>query len=271
MKKSVILLLLFIWDISFANGVRILTGNFYPGGLNIAEIKDYKGAYIEIISSGKKYTFPALSSKVFFGIPYSAGKMVELNIIRNGKVIYREFIRIKPKKYPVSRITVKERKLTRELLERIKKESALIKKVLSIKTEKLFREESFIPPLDRMVISTPFGAKRIINGKKRSIHWGTDFAAPEGTPVYATLSGRVVLAQELYYTGKTVIINHGLGLFSLYAHLSRINVREGQQVKGGQLIGNVGSTGRSTGPHLHFGIYINRLRVDPVLALRLNL
>jgi len=271
MKTAVILLLFFIWNISCADGVKILTQNFYPGGLNIAEIKPHKGVHIELHSSGRKYVFPALSPKVFFGIPYSAGKIVELNIIRDGKVIYREFIKVKPKKYPVSKITVKERKITPQLQERIRKESVLIKKILSIKTKKLFNEKNFIPPIDEMVISTPFGAKRIINGKKRSIHWGTDFSAPSGTPVYATLSGKVVLAQELYYTGKTVIINHGLGLFSLYAHLSMINVNEGQMVKSGQLIGNVGSTGRSTGPHLHFGVYINRLRVDPILALKLNL
>ncbi|MDQ7055631.1 MAG: M23 family metallopeptidase [Persephonella sp.] len=98
-----------------------------------------------------------------------------------------------------------------------------------------------------------------------------DFVASEGTPVYASLTGKVVLAQELFYTGKTVVIDHGKGLFTLYAHLSRISVKEGEMVKRGKIIGNVGSTGRSTGPHLHFGVYLVGMRIDPDLVFRLKL
>lgn len=164
-----------------------------------------------------------------------------------------------------------KKKPSKKLLERIKREAKLIRATLSRYTPKLFTESKMLKPLKHLRVSTPFGAKRIINGKKKTYHWGTDFRAKAGTPIHAVLSGKVVLARNLYYTGNTVIINHGLGLYTLYAHMSKIKVKEGQFVKGGKTIGYVGSTGRSTGPHLHFGVYVNDTRVDPMLALKKRL
>jgi len=157
------------------------------------------------------------------------------------------------------------------ILERIKRENRLLRKALKVYTKKLYREKYFHKPLKILKVSTPFGAKRILNGKRKYIHWGVDFRARRGTPVYASLSGKVVLARNFYLTGNTVVINHGLGIYTLYAHLDKILVKEGRFVKVGQTIGKVGSTGRSTGPHLHFGIYINDVKVDPMLAFKLKL
>ncbi|NPA58037.1 MAG: M23 family metallopeptidase [Aquificae bacterium] len=264
--------LFLLLTVSFAWGeeVKLLTENFYPAGLNVIQVDNPQNLKVVVLYRDKKLTFPALGKKVFFAIPYDSGKFVELQVIRDGKTIYKKFIKVKQKKYRISRITVKSRKLTKKVLERIKRERQLIRKAFSIREEALFTENSFIPPLKNPRMSTPFGAKRIINGKKRSIHWGVDYSAPRGTPVYASLTGKVVLAKELFYTGKTVIISHGAGLFTLYAHLSKIDVKEGQMVKRGQVIGKVGSTGRSTGPHLHFGVYVNSVRTDPSLALKLK-
>ncbi|HHG74867.1 MAG TPA: M23 family metallopeptidase [Persephonella sp.] len=267
---QIILFLLVLAGFGLCSEVKILSDNFYPAGLNIIKIET-KNAYIEVKTDHKTIKFPVYDGISFFAIPYRTGKIAVLNVISEGRVIFRKFIKIKKRKYPVSKITVKERKLTNELIERIKNENRILRKKLSEYTEKKFTESSFIKPLKALSISTPFGAKRIINGKKRSVHWGVDFKAPEGTEVYASLSGRVVLARELFYTGKTVVIDHGLGLHTLYAHLSSIAVKEGQMIKGGQIIGKVGSTGRSTGPHLHFGIYLGGVRVDPYLAFRLKL
>ena len=118
-------------------------------------------------------------------------------------------------------------------------------------------------PLTGGVRGTNFGKRRILNGQPRSPHTGADFPAPAGTPIHATQSGRVVLAEELYFAGNTVIIDHGLGIYSLYGHLSATNVATGDAVKAGAVIGKVGATGRVTGPHLHWGVTVNKARVNP--------
>ncbi len=119
-------------------------------------------------------------------------------------------------------------------------------------------------PLTGVTKGTNFGKRRILNGQPRSPHTGADFPAPTGTPIHATQSGRVVLAEELYFSGNTVIVDHGLGVYSLYGHLSATDVAVGDDVKAGTILGKVGATGRVTGPHLHWGITVNKARVNPV-------
>jgi murein DD-endopeptidase MepM/ murein hydrolase activator NlpD len=114
-----------------------------------------------------------------------------------------------------------------------------------------------------------FGSRRVFNGKPRSSHEGMDLAAPAGAPVTAPGPGRVALAEELYFSGGTVILDHGAGLFTLYFHLSRLDVRAGQTIGEGQSIGAVGATGRATGPHLHWGARVHRARVNPLGLLKL--
>jgi murein DD-endopeptidase MepM/ murein hydrolase activator NlpD len=122
----------------------------------------------------------------------------------------------------------------------------------------------FRMPLTGRVRGTNFGKRRILNGQPRSPHTGADFPAPTGTPIHATQGGRVVLAEELYFSGNTVIIDHGLGIYSLYGHLSATDVTAGDAVKAGAVIGKVGATGRVTGPHLHWGVTVNKARVNPI-------
>ena len=112
-----------------------------------------------------------------------------------------------------------------------------------------------------------FGLRRILNKQKRNPHSGMDIAAPRGRSVKSAEAGRVIYAGNLFFTGNVVYIDHGNGLLSLYAHLSKINVKKGQQVKRGQIIGKVGKTGRVTGPHLHWSVYLNGNAVDPSLFL----
>jgi murein DD-endopeptidase MepM/ murein hydrolase activator NlpD len=112
--------------------------------------------------------------------------------------------------------------------------------------------------------NSAFGSRSVFNDQPRSPHSGADFLSPAGTPIHAPNAGRVMLAKELYFTGNTVIIDHGLGMFSLMAHLSAIEVHEHDIVKTGQLLGAVGATGRVTGAHLHWAIRINGARVDPL-------
>jgi len=115
--------------------------------------------------------------------------------------------------------------------------------------------------------NSAFGTRSILNGEPRSPHGGADFRSPTGRPVKAPNAGRVVLVADHYFTGNTLIIDHGLGLFSLFAHLSGIDVKEGDEVKTGQVVGEVGATGRVTGPHLHWTVRVNGSRVDPLSLL----
>jgi len=115
--------------------------------------------------------------------------------------------------------------------------------------------------------SGSFGMRRIIIGMARSPHGGLDIVAPEGTPVAATATGRVLDTGEYLFLGRTIILDHGQGLLSLYAHLSSVDVAAGDTVALGTPIGKVGTTGRVTGPHLHFSVYLNAASVDPAIFL----
>jgi murein DD-endopeptidase MepM/ murein hydrolase activator NlpD len=157
-----------------------------------------------------------------------------------------------------------------EALEEIKSESKLKEKIFSASADKPLWRGSFHAP----VASAPtdsFGTRRMFNGKLASIHKGADFRAAAGTPVHASNSGVVVLARPLYYEGNCVMIDHGMGLFTLSMHFSRIDVREGQHVKAGDRLGLSGATGRVTGPHLHWAVRWQGAYLDPVKLLHLNL
>lgn len=128
----------------------------------------------------------------------------------------------------------------------------------------------FIKPVN--AASTPtFGESRLLNEEKTSLHTGTDFPVHDGTPVVLSNSGTVVLVHDLFYEGNTVIVDHGLGLFSVYLHMSRIDVREGDKLEKGAKLGLSGASGRVTGPHVHFGVRWNGVWLDPVQLLGLTL
>jgi murein DD-endopeptidase MepM/ murein hydrolase activator NlpD len=155
-------------------------------------------------------------------------------------------------------------------LERVEKEAKQLQTLFqTFSGEKLWRG-AFIRPVEGE-ISGAFGLNRIMNGKQRSRHTGVDLKAEEGVPVLATNSGMVVLVDELFFTGKSVILDHGWGLFSMYFHLSEVSVKKGDRVDTGALLGRVGSTGRSTGAHLHWGVKLNGARVDPFSFLKLRM
>jgi hypothetical protein len=115
-----------------------------------------------------------------------------------------------------------------------------------------------------------YGDKRVLNGKKESVHYGIDIGAPRGAPVHAANDGEVVLARNCYYSGKTVVVWHGADLFTAYFHMDRLGVKVGQRVRQGDTLGVVGSTGRSTGPHLHWSVKLSGLYVDPESLLGID-
>jgi len=137
-----------------------------------------------------------------------------------------------------------------------------------ITPERLWRGK-FTKPVGMSGEGTGFGARRVINGQPRSPHGGSDYSAPRGTPVVAANGGRVALVADFFFPGRLVIVDHGLGLYTLYFHLDTIVVAEAQRVERGQPLGTVGATGRATGPHLHFGAQMRAARVDPATLLGL--
>ena len=140
----------------------------------------------------------------------------------------------------------------------------------TITPERLWRGR-FLRPVAGNEPGTGFGARRIINGKPRSPHSGIDFAAERGTPVVAVNSGRVALVADYFFPGRLVVVDHGLGLYTLYFHLDSVAVTDGVLVDQGQPLGTVGATGRATGPHLHFGAQVGAARIDPARLLFLDL
>jgi murein DD-endopeptidase MepM/ murein hydrolase activator NlpD len=153
-----------------------------------------------------------------------------------------------------------------EMGERIVREAAELRQLWRHSADERLWSGPFVPPVPSTVASH-FGARSIFNGQARSPHSGADFPSPAGALIAAPNAGRVVLARDLYFSGNTVILDHGLGFFSFLAHLSVIGVHEGDSVVTGQEIGKVGMTGRVTGPHLHWGVRVGGARVDPLAVL----
>lgn len=152
-------------------------------------------------------------------------------------------------------------------LARVRKERALLEALWARETPKKLWDGAFLAPVPDGKAGTPFGVRRWINGQPRSSHTGLDITAPEGTPILAANSGNVVLVAEHFFEGKCVFIDHGAGLYTMYFHLKEPRVRQGQSVRRGEVIGWVGSTGRATGPHLHFGVRLAGARVDPAALI----
>jgi murein DD-endopeptidase MepM/ murein hydrolase activator NlpD len=152
--------------------------------------------------------------------------------------------------------------------ERIEREATLLEEVWRSSAAERLWTMPFVRPVPDPANSA-FGTRSIFNGTPRSAHGGADFLSAAGTPVHAPSAGRVAVARGLYFSGNTVVIDHGLGLFSMLAHLSAFDVREGERVTAGQLVGRVGATGRVTGPHLHWAMRVGGARVDPLSVLAL--
>jgi len=177
---------------------------------------------------------------------------------------------VKPKIFPTRTLTVSPDFVNPTESERlrIERDSAFLRGIFAASPPRRLWTRAFVPPVPDPANSR-FGTRSIFNGERRNPHGGADFASPLGRPVKAPAGGRIVGARDLFFTGNVVIIDHGLGMFSLLAHLSRIHVKEGDEVQGGEVVGLVGATGRVTGAHLHWALTISGARIDPVSALAL--
>jgi hypothetical protein len=182
---------------------------------------------------------------------------------------WNKTIEVVSKDYGLQKLTLPKRMVTldAQTLKRVRKEGARFRALWPEQTQQRYWRGSFVQPVPGE-LSTPFGIGRIINGEPRSPHSGVDLRAPLGKPVRATNHGRIVLVGDFFFHGRAVVIDHGVGLYSMYFHLSRVDVSQGDWVGKGAIIGLVGSTGRSTGPHLHWGIRLGGARVDPFALIQ---
>jgi murein DD-endopeptidase MepM/ murein hydrolase activator NlpD len=173
--------------------------------------------------------------------------------------------RVAAKTFPTRRLTVAPRYVEPPAseVERIALEARTLEDIFSGTSTPRLWDGAFLAPVPDPANSA-FGSRSVFNGQARNPHSGADFSSPAGRPVSAPNSGRVVLARDLYFTGQTIVIDHGLGLVSLFAHLSSYTAREGDLVKAGEVLGQVGQTGRVTGPHLHWTVRLGGKRVDPL-------
>jgi murein DD-endopeptidase MepM/ murein hydrolase activator NlpD len=187
-------------------------------------------------------------------------------VLLNAKSINLEkSIRILPKKFPVQRIAVDEKYVTLDPQDakRAEEESQKLGALWKTITPNKLWQGQFLHPVSS-TLTSGFGRRRIVNNQPRSPHSGVDLKASTGTPIQAANAGNAVLAEDLFFSGNTVVLDHGLGLYTYYAHCSRIFVKRGETVMKGQVIAEVGASGRVTGPHLHWACRLNQARVNPL-------
>ncbi len=199
------------------------------------------------------------------GIPLSA-KPGRDELEANGHPL--SFV-IKPKRYAEQRVRLEDQRQVTpapEDLARISREQLLMAPAWKAWPQGIIPSLTFTQPTAG-ALSGSFGLRRIFNGEPRAPHSGLDIKAPAGQAVKAPAAGVVVLTGEFFFSGKAVFLAHGMGVVSLFAHLSNLRVKEGQWLEAGELLGEVGSTGRATGPHLHWSLSLNNARVDPRLFL----
>ncbi len=173
-------------------------------------------------------------------------------------------VTVRAGKFPTERLKVEKQFVQPdpEQQKRAEEDQKKMRAIFQTVTPERYWEGKFLLPLKGVTTGGNFGRRRILNGEARSPHAGVDFPAQAGTPVFAAQAGKVVLAEELYYSGNTIVIDHGYGIYTLYAHLSAIEVKAGDRVTPGSEVGKVGATGRVTGPHLHWGLTVESARVN---------
>lgn len=240
-----------------------LKGRFTQGGFAFGQVPE--GTRVTLDG-----TAVAVAPSGWFGVGFGRNHPVEANLtfIRGDARTTKTLI-IEPREFPVQHIkgvpqkTVTPNKTQNTRAAEDRKGILAARKVMS---QVDYFKNTFITPTDGVETGV-FGSRRTYNGVERSWHKGLDIAAPTGTPILAPVAGTITFAADTFYNGNLVMIDHGLQWSSVYAHMDKISVRVGDFVSAGDVIGTVGNTGRSTGPHLHWGFYWKNIALDPRLLL----
>ncbi len=268
MDSKIIKLSIILFFLTFKLHATEFNGKFIQGHFIIGKTDPSAKIIID-----KKEVKVSKDGYFAFGLSRERKYDVEIKIVKNGN-IKKIVKKVQKRKYNIQKIDgLEEKKVTppEEVYERIKKENKLIVKAREINSDLDSFKDKFILPLDNAIITGVYGSQRILNGKPRWPHYGIDFAEDLGTPIKAMANGIVTLAEnDLYYTGATLIFDHGHGISTLYMHLDEIFVEKGDVVRQGDIIGTVGSSGRSTGPHLDIRLNWFGTRLDPATVLNIK-
>ena len=241
-----------------------------PGGIALIEIHGGEAAPTVLLDARRAAVIRQGDHWLaIVGLPLSTKPgPLALRVTTGAKTIEVPF-QVTDKQYRTQRLTIKNERQVNpdpEDLKRIATEQERSNAALSKFTTGGTPAFALLPPVEGKR-SDSYGSRRIFNGQPRSPHSGMDIAAAKGTPIRSPAAGTVVEAGSFFFNGNTLYIDHGYGLVTMYCHLDEIKVKVGDQLEAGQLIGTVGATGRVTGPHLHWGVALNRAMVDPALFL----
>ena len=268
MDCKIIKFLLLIFFISFKSYAVEFNGKFIQGHYIIGKTDPNS-----IVTIDKIKVKVSKDGYFAFGLDRERKYDVVIKINKDGNT-NTIIKKVQKRIYNIQRIDgLEEKKVTppEEVYERIKDENKLIAEAREINSDLDFFKDKFILPLENAIITGVYGSQRILNGKPRWPHYGIDFAGDLGTPIKAMADGIVTLAEkDLYFTGATLIFDHGHGISTLYMHLDEIFVEKDDIVKQGDVIGTVGSSGRSTGPHLDVRLNWFGTRLDPASVLDIN-
>jgi murein DD-endopeptidase MepM/ murein hydrolase activator NlpD len=238
-----------------------------PGGVALISLQGTGETAPQVSFGGAKVWVTRGADKAWMavvGVPLSA-KPGAQPITINGRA---ETFTLRDKKYPVQKLTLNKAMVDppKEVTARIERESKHLAGVRSTFSERAETSANFLlPALGRL--SSRYGVARVLNGQPRSPHAGLDVAIPTGTPITAPADGIVLDADDYYFCGKTLFIDHGNGLVTMHCHLSEFIAKVGENVKQGQRVALSGATGRATGPHLHWSVYLNGVSVEPELFI----
>jgi len=271
-----------VQDCGAAVELRLNQGTSVQGGLLLVELKSVRPiANVSAEWGGRPVPFwqqagPQDVRKALIGVDLEKpeGKY-ELKVAGETsvgkKIACRAMIIVQKGRFAVESLHVENEFVepSPEQIKRADEERLKLREILDRVTPGRLWAGAFRLPLDGVKTGGNFGKRRVLNGKPGSPHSGVDFPAVTGTPVHVAQTGRVVLAEELFFSGNTVVVDHGLGIYTFYGHLSQIDVKVGDDLEASQVLGKVGATGRVTGPHLHWGLSVERARVDPLQIVSL--
>ncbi len=246
---------------------------FGPGDILLVSVRD-AAAPVEGTFRGKQLHFVEGKNGVraIIGIDLNLEPGEYPLSVQSGDTVMTRNLKVSKKTYPLQRLTLPEDKVTLspENEARVEREQKRTSALWPVDSVRLWSGR-FIDPLPGKELGTPFGVRRIINHIPKSSHSGVDVSAKQGDPIRSPNDGVVVLVDDLFFSGNSVIIDHGDGIYTMFFHMSEPKVKVGQAVMKGDVIGLVGSTGRASGPHLHWGVRIQGARVDPMQLIKLKL